>query len=54
MLPAALAAALAGVPERLVYQLVEAEKVHFVERPDGAILICPESLGELTNRGPKY
>lgn len=47
MLPAALAAGLAGVPERLVYQLVEAGMTHFVERPDGVVLICPESLGEL-------
>ena len=44
MLPAALAAVLAGAPERLVYQWVEAGKVHFLERPNGAILICLESL----------
>jgi hypothetical protein len=47
MLPVALAAALAGVPERSIYQRVEAGKVHFLERPDGAILICPESLAGL-------
>jgi len=44
MLPAALAAVLARVPERSVYQWVEAGKVHFLERPNGAILICLESL----------
>jgi hypothetical protein len=44
MLPVAVAAVLAGVPERLVYQWVEAGKVHFLERPNSAILICPESL----------
>jgi len=47
MLPAALAAVVAGVPERLVYQWVEASKVHFLERPDGTILICLESLAGL-------
>jgi hypothetical protein len=50
MLPAALAAGLAGVTERLVYQWVEAGKVHFLERPNGAILICPESLGEFLTK----
>jgi hypothetical protein len=44
MLPVALAAVLAGVQERLVYQWVEAGRVHFLERPNGAILICLESL----------
>jgi hypothetical protein len=47
MLPVALAAGRAGVPERLVYQWAEAGKVHFIELPNGAILICSESLGEL-------
>ena len=50
MLPTALAAGLAGVTERLVYQWVEAGKLHFLERPNGAILICPESLGEFLTR----
>ena len=50
MVPAALAAGLAGVTERLVYQWVEAGKLHFLERPNGAILICPESLGEFLTR----
>jgi hypothetical protein len=44
MLPVALAAVVAGVQERLVYQWVEAGKVHFLERPNGAILVCEESL----------
>lgn len=47
MLSVALAAGLAGVSERLVYRLVEAGKAHFVERPNGVILICSESLGEI-------
>ena len=44
MLPVALAAVLAGATERLVYQWVEAGNVHFLERPNGAVLICLESL----------
>jgi len=47
MLPVALAASLAGVPERLIYQWLEAGKVHFLERPNGVVLICSESLGEM-------
>jgi hypothetical protein len=47
MLSVALAAGLAGVPERLLYQRVEAGTTHFVERPNGVILVCSESLGEI-------
>jgi hypothetical protein len=46
MLSVALAASLAGVSERLLYQRVEAGQAHFVERPNGLLLICSESLGE--------
>jgi hypothetical protein len=37
MLSIALAAALVGKPERLVYQGVEAGKLHFLEQPSGAM-----------------
>jgi hypothetical protein len=47
MLSIAVAAGLAGVSERLLYQRVEAGKVHFVERPSGVLLICSEYLGGL-------
>jgi hypothetical protein len=47
MLSIALAAALVGKPERLVYQGVQAGKLHFLEQPSGAILICLQSLGAL-------
>jgi len=46
MLPVALAASLAGVPERFIYQWLEAGKVQFLERPNGVVPICPESLRE--------
>jgi hypothetical protein len=44
MISVALAAGLAGVSERSLYRLVETGKAHFVERPNGVILICSESL----------
>jgi hypothetical protein len=44
MLPAGLAASCARVTERVIYQWVEAGRVHFEERPDGTILICLDSL----------
>lgn len=44
MMPVALAAVVAGVRERLMYQWVEAGKVHFLERPNGTMLVCEESL----------
>jgi hypothetical protein len=47
MLSVTLAAGLAGVAERLLYQWVESGKAHFVERPNGVLLICSESLGGL-------
>jgi hypothetical protein len=47
MLSVALAAGLAGVPERLIYQWVEAGKVHFLQRLNGVVMICQESPGEL-------
>jgi hypothetical protein len=46
MLSVALAAGLAGVTERLLCQWVESGKAHFVERPNGVLLIGSESLGE--------
>jgi hypothetical protein len=44
MVTAEEAAAVAGVTRRTIYALVEAEKVHFAETPDGLLLICLNSL----------
>jgi hypothetical protein len=44
MVTAEEAAAVAGVTARTIYYWVEAEKVHFIETPDGVLLICPSSL----------
>ena len=40
------AAALARVTVRSVYARVEAGSVHFLETPDGVLLLCADSLGE--------
>lgn len=39
-----VAALLIGVPIRIVYQMIEAESIHFDEQSDGTVLICPSSL----------
>ena len=37
------AAARAGVSLRAIYRQVEAHKLHFIETPDGLVLICANS-----------
>jgi hypothetical protein len=44
------AVALSGVSARAIYRLVEAGRVHFIERPDGVILICIDSLANSTEK----
>lgn len=38
------AAAAAGVHLRIIYRWIEAGMVHYLERPDGVLLVCPNSL----------
>ena len=38
------AAARAGVSLRAIYRLVEARQLHFIEMPEGSVLICPNSV----------
>ena len=38
------AAAIAAVTPRTIYRWVESGKLHFTESPDGALLICLNSL----------
>ena len=38
------AAIIGGVSPRAIYRSVEAQAVHFLERADGLLLICPKSL----------
>jgi hypothetical protein len=58
------AAALSRVSSRTVFRWVEAEKIHFVETPEGLLLIClsslagnnlarntPEQIGQSQNQG---
>jgi hypothetical protein len=42
------AAVLARVSPRAVYRWVEAEEVHFVETADGWLLVCLNSIADLT------
>lgn len=42
------AAILAFVSPCAIYQLIEARKLHFVETPDRVVLICLNSLGNLS------
>ncbi len=44
MVTPAAAAALARVTVRSIYARVEAESVHFLETPDGLLLLCANSL----------
>jgi len=44
MLPAEEAARMTGVSWREISRRVEAGRVHFVETPDGRLLICVNSL----------
>lgn len=38
------AARLAGVSARLIYRCVGENKIHFVETPQGTLLVCGDSL----------
>ncbi len=41
-----VAAAIARVPVRSIYARIEAEGVHFLETPDGRLLLCANSLSQ--------
>ncbi len=49
-----LAAALAGLNQRTVFQLVEAGKVHFVEMSEGQTLFCSNSLAEKAQQSNRF
>jgi len=38
------AAAAARVSSRMIYRWIEADQLHFTERPDGSLLVCANSL----------
>jgi hypothetical protein len=42
-----LAARSAGVGVRAVFRLIETERVHFMESPDGALLVCLNTLKQI-------
>ena len=41
------AAAIAGLSVRAVNRSVEADRVHFLETPEGWLFVCVDSLGKL-------
>ena len=47
------AATLSRVSARAIYRWVEADKVHFVETPEGWLLICLSSLAGNTSDNPE-
>ena len=38
------AATVTGIPERLIYQWVEAGAIHFREAPNGKVIVCIKTL----------
>jgi hypothetical protein len=61
MIPVEEAVAIAGVSPRTIYRWIEAHEIHFLERADGLLVICPNSLPtaspkaelEIYNQGEK-
>jgi hypothetical protein len=47
MLPVETASTLTGITPRMLYRWLEEEKLHFIESPDGSILLCAESFKTL-------
>ena len=48
MVTADQAAAVAGISLRALCRLIEADALHFIERADRVLFICPNSLNALT------
>ena len=46
MVTADEAARMAGVSPRTIYRWIEAERLHFIETPEGLLLVCINSLLE--------
>jgi hypothetical protein len=40
------AAAVTGLSQRTIFRLIESQQLHFIETPDGGLLICVNSLLE--------
>jgi hypothetical protein len=47
MITADEAAQLSFISSRLIYRLVEADELHYVETPENRLLICMDSLKQL-------
>ena len=48
MLPIETAAVVTGATPRMLYRWIDEEKLHFIESPDGMVLLCAESFKLLT------
>ena len=44
MLPVETAAVVTGATPRMLYRWIDEEKLHFIESPDGMVLLCAESF----------
>ena len=51
MITAEASAILFGLSRRVIYRIIENEKVHFTETENGLILTCPESFAEILTNG---
>lgn len=47
MVDAELAARTVGVSTRQVFRLIEAGRVHFIEKPDGSSWVCLNTLAQM-------
>lgn len=47
MVAAELAARVVGVSARQVFRLIEAGRIHFIERPDGSPWVCLNTLVQM-------
>ncbi len=54
MLAAEQAAAVFGISQRRVFQLIESSVAHFTETETGAVLVCLASLREILETGAKH
>ena len=50
MIPARLSADFFGFSSRVIYRLIEADKIHFLETEGNEIYICPVSTAEVLRK----
>lgn len=50
MIPAQISADFFGFSSRVIYRLIEADKIHFLETERNKIYICPVSVAEVLQK----